>query len=364
MAEKKGVLLSGIAGFPQDAAEKLSSLWITTAEELVSAAVREGGPEGLAGFLSMTADQVTQMVDLAQAALPPGVAFGAGDIPSFGLGAMDEPSESDSQSSAMLSFAPLPAKIDLHDKMSPIRNQGQRGTCVSFATTAVREYLLKTNGSSSDLSEQFLYWDCKKHDGLPGGGTYINVAMDRLLADGECPESAWPYNPSPVPGNESQDPPPSGASSQASSYRITATTKLPARSPDDLRQALANGSPIAFAVPVYTYWFGDPVLTTGDIRLPLPSDHLEGGHAMCMVGYEDDPSVPGGGYFMVRNSWGTDWACNGSVAPGYARLPYAYMQQYASAAQTASATPLPAPTPKAPDDFFTRLSKWLKGLFG
>ena len=74
----------------------------------------------------------------------------------------------------------------------------------------------------------------------------------------------------------------------------------------------------------------------GDIRFPLSTDELEGGHAMCMAGYQDDLEVPGGGMFLVRNSWGVGWARNSAVEPGYARIPYAFIQNYANSAYVAS----------------------------
>jgi C1A family cysteine protease len=66
----------------------------------------------------------------------------------------------------------------------------------------------------------------------------------------------------------------------------------------------------------------------GDVRLPLPGEKKLGGHAMCMVGYVDDQQVPGGGYFIVRNSWGEAFGYDGEVTPGYCRIPYDYVRQY------------------------------------
>ncbi|HVN56050.1 MAG TPA: C1 family peptidase [Anaerolineaceae bacterium] len=362
MAEKKGIPLSEIDGFSPEVTQALAGLWITTAEELVAAASRPGGVEGLAEYLKLSTGDVVQLVDRAQAALPPGVSFSVENEPTYGLGALDEPRDGEGQGSPRMSFAPLPPRVDLHENMPPIRNQGQRGTCVAFATTAVREYLLcPTPQANTDLSEQFLYWNCKKHDLYPGEGTFINIAMDRLVNDGECTETDWPYNPVVIHGNEGQDPPPPTALGAAAPFKISKTSQLAARSVDDLRQALADGSPIAFATTVYNYWFG---ATTGDIRLPLPNDPVAGGHAMCMVGYEDDPSVPGGGYFMIRNSWGTNWAAQSSIAPGYARLPYAYMEKFGNAAHIALITqPKPEPSPTS-EGFFDLLLKFLKRLFG
>jgi C1A family cysteine protease len=50
-----------------------------------------------------------------------------------------------------------------------------------------------------------------------------------------------------------------------------------------------------------------------------------GGHAVCLVGYQDASTVPGGGYFLVRNSWSTAWAYQSPYTAGYGRIPYAYI---------------------------------------
>jgi len=50
---------------------------------------------------------------------------------------------------------------------------------------------------------------------------------------------------------------------------------------------------------------------------------LQGGHAVLLVGYADDATIPGGGYFMVKNSWGTGWGePGGTDSGGYFRIAY------------------------------------------
>lgn len=361
MADKKGTPLNEVSELPPDVTKKLADVWITTVEELVAAAVRENGPAGLAELLDLPVEEVIRLVDLAQTHLPSGVSFSPDEVQRFGLGSLDEPTAEEPPPS--FSFAPLPSKVDLIEKMAPIRNQKQRGTCVAFACTAVREYLLPENVQINDLSEQYLYWNCKEHDLFDGPGTYIHVAMNRLLQDGQCSEEDWPYNGSKIPGNEGQGPPPEGAAVKAAAHRISETQKLPARSVNHLRQSLAGQKPVAFAVPVYEYWFSEPLYSSGDIRLPLPNDELAGGHAMCMVGYEDDPQVPGGGFFMIRNSWGTDWAGESSLGSGYARLPYAYMEQYGKSAHTAAVLH-PVIEEETKLGFFASILRFLRSLFG
>jgi C1A family cysteine protease len=356
MADKQGVPLESIDGFPESASGRLAELWITTAEDLVSAAVREDGAQGLAEFLGMSESEVEGLVGQAMAALPPDISFAPGDVQVYGLGALDEPEDLDPEAA---SFAPtsLPAQIDLHDLFPPVRNQANRGTCVAHACVAVREFLLDDKSTQGDLSEQFVYWACKERDGYAGSGTWIRHGMAVMEELGVCAEEVWPYNGSPITGNEGQGPPPANAKTEALDHRTEDSEQLQARSVNVLRQQLADRRPIAFAVPVYTYWFAHPVLNTGDIRLPLSTDKVEGGHAMCLVGYQDDADVPGGGYFLVRNSWGTaSWGQDNVVAPGHARIPYAYMAQYGRSAFTASVAP---PKPK-----LTWIEELFKRLFG
>jgi len=356
MADKKGVPLADIAGFPERARARLAELWITTAEELVGAAMREDGAKGLSEFLSMPESDVEGLVGQAMAVLPPDISFAPRDIQQFGLGALDEPTEAPRDVVAF-DASVLPAQVDLHDRFPPVRNQGGCGTCVAYASVAVREFFLGGESTQGDLAEQFVYWACKERDNYAGSGTWVHHAMAVLQEQGACTEQVWPYNPASLSGNEGQGPPPADAEGKALAYRIGSSESLHPRSVDALKRQLAEQRPIAFAVPVFTYWFTEPVSSTGDIRLPLSTDKVEGGHAMAMGGYEDDPDVPGGGYFLVRNSWGTTtWGRDNAVAPGYARIPYAYMAEHGRSAHVAY---LPVAKPK-----LTWWQELLQRLFG
>jgi hypothetical protein len=360
MADKNGIELTAIAGFSGEAAERLSALWITTAEELVSTARQEGGPQGLAEYLDLPEDEVTDLVELATAALPDDVSFAPDDVLEVGLGALDEPEGEDPDDEPVSFDVSLPSQTNLLAGMPPVRNQKNRGTCVAFSTIAVREYLLGPESGPHDLSEQYQYWNCKQRDGYDGSGTWIKVGMAALEEDGVCTEQVWPYHPNKIADNESQGPPPQGASSEAGQYRIGSAEKLQPRWVNDLKSKLAEDKPIAFAVPVFKYWLTEPARSTGDIRLPLPMDEKKGGHAMCMIGYEDDPAVPGGGYFLVRNSWGTStWGKDSLVAAGHGRIPYAYMTKFGKSAYTASLT-----EESTEDETGSWLDRLLRRLFG
>ncbi|HEC81130.1 MAG TPA: hypothetical protein ENI42_01720, partial [Thermoplasmatales archaeon] len=51
---------------------------------------------------------------------------------------------------------------------------------------------------------------------------------------------------------------------------------------------------------------------------PGPVGYLN--HAVLLVGYKDDPSIPNGGYWICKNSWGTDFGYNGFFNVEYGAL--------------------------------------------
>ena len=89
--------------------------------------------------------------------------------------------------------------------------------------------------------------------------------------------------------------------------------------------------PLVIGVQTFCSLNSEYASNTGWFSLPLYDDKNEGGHAMLAVGYKDTPIVPGGGYFIVRNSWGSNWAWNykDNAHRGYARIPYAYIENFA-----------------------------------
>ncbi len=100
----------------------------------------------------------------------------------------------------------------------------------------------------------------------------------------------------------------------------------------DLKNELARRRCVAFDVPVFNSWYQNPEVTrTAHIALPIHGESAVGGHAMCLVGYEDMPGEEdlGGGRFYLRNSWGNAWATQSSLSvAGYGTIPYAYIARY------------------------------------
>jgi hypothetical protein len=344
-----GTPLQEVDALDTKAQHKLKALSVQTVEELLGLISADG--EAVVEFLD-GADLALLQADIAREANTAVMAdANALSEDRYALGAMppssitpEEQASSDTFEQYVAQVQPVrpapgePSEVDMRDCMGPVRNQGARGTCVAFATCAVLECLERRRTQVEvDLSEQFCYWECKQHDGIPDrGGTYIAVAMPQAESDGVCLEGIWPYDANQIPGNEAQGPPPPGSAADAAAHRPASVELLDGRSSAEIRKALDAGSPVAISIPVYRNWIANPVANAlGRIPMPLPHSPLEGGHAMCCVGYRYDAEAPGGGYLIIRNSWGEGWAPRSQVAPGYGILPYLYVDTYGWEAWTA-----------------------------
>lgn len=219
----------------------------------------------------------------------------------------------------------LPSAVNLIPYMSVIRNQGSRGTCVAFALTALNEYILRRRGLIRDLSEQHLYYETKLIDGVPNVcGTWQAKGVIVLRTRGECRESIWPYNPNSA--CNAHGPLPPGARPDALNYRLN-TIAVPARNVLAYKAQMALQRPVTVSIPVYNSWYlSAETRRSGRITMRIGSEAPVGGHALCLVGYQDSPHSPGGGFFIVRNSWGTtNWGYACPYGAGYGTIPYQYI---------------------------------------
>ena len=91
------------------------------------------------------------------------------------------------------------------------------------------------------------------------------------------------------------------------------------------RSLLING-PFVAGVEVFKSWFTKKVQSNGFVPMSKLKENSVGGHAICIVGYDDKLRI-----FKFKNSWGANW---GSVGYGY--LPYEYMKKYCSDAWSAT----------------------------
>src|SRR5262245_17542678 len=218
------------AGAPEAAemsgpATKLAEMGVTDAEQLVALAGIEEVHDLLPAALGTTKAELDRFVKEARKVLPAAVAAEMESaLPAmFALGAMEPttggPAGPPGPATAAAA-AGLPSSANLVANMSPIRRQGDRGTCVAFTLTAIHEYFRRVSAAPEDFSEQHLYHEAKLIDGAPTVcGTFQQIAASVLAGTGQCREAIWAYNPfNPCNNNGIM---PSNARQDASSYRLT-----------------------------------------------------------------------------------------------------------------------------------------------
>lgn len=214
------------------------------------------------------------------------------------------------------------------DQDTPIDNQGQVGSCTAHAGTGLLRFLQKqATGNYTKLSRLFVYYQTRSIANSSGdsGASLRDTAME-LATMSAPPETYWNYNESLF------DTRPTWRSSEAflfamaENYEGLHFVRLDPdgvdrdKVLDDIKTCVRSKLPVMFGTLVYQQIMN--VNTQGDIWYPSQGEQPVGGHALLIIGYDDDREcfgTSGKGAFLIRNSWGTDWGDN-----GYGWLPYDY----------------------------------------
>lgn len=347
---------------------KLQNFGIQDVEQLVAVAAVDGTGKALGEALGLSAKQFDDLLKLAQKQLPPPLfaAVSEPQEPNLNMGALEPTPEIEAEIASAAMAMPeelaavvsLPASVNHAKNMSAIRNQGARGTCVAQTLTAVHEFYRRVSGVAQDFSEQFLYHETKLMDGAPAAcGTWQVKAAQVLNNLGECRESVWAYNPN-LPCNNNGVRP-ANARADAANYRLQ-TILLNPKDVNAIKSALAGGSVVGFSIPVWNSWYSSAeTRRSGRITMRIGNEAQAGGHAMCLIGYQDDANAPGGGFFILRNSWGTSWGSECPYGAGNGTIPFAYIAQDNWEAVTTAPPKPPKPEPKPFEPWWRRRWPWL-----
>jgi C1A family cysteine protease len=186
----------------------------------------------------------------------------------------------------------LAASVDWTTKgaVTPVKDQGQCGSCWAFSTTGGLEGAWQiSTGSLTSMSEQ-QFVDCAKSAGAGCQGGDMGSAFQWAESQNVATESSYPYT------------------ARDGSCKSSFTTAIPSggvtgyksvgQSTNALKSALQTG-PVSVAIEADQMAFQ---LYSGGVLSSGCGTNLD--HGVLAVGYTDSA-------FKVKNSWGTSWGANG-----------------------------------------------------
>jgi len=176
--------------------------------------------------------------------------------------------------------------------VTPIKDQGQCGSCWAFSTTGSTEGANQiSKGSLKSLSEQQLV-DCSGSYGNQGcNGGLMDNAFKYYLGKGKGAvlESDYPYT-----GRDG-----SCRSGLTPAVEISKYSDVPAKDESALKTAVSQ-QPVSIAVDARKWQLYRSGIFSGCSSLA----QLD--HGVLAVGYSDS-------YWKVKNSWGTSWGESGFI---------------------------------------------------
>lgn len=202
----------------------------------------------------------------------------------------------------------IPESVDwrTQNAVTPVKDQGQCGSCWAFSTTGSLEgiYAIQTGDLVSFSEQQLVDCDNFKHGGKDhgcNGGLMDNAFSWIHENDGLCSEESYPY----ISG--------SGATEKCQTTCDNLPTSqiqswVDVESSDNaLMQAIAQ-QPVSVAIEAdqIDFQLYKSGVLTSDCGTTLD-------HGVLVIGYgtENDEN-----YYLVKNSWGTTWGDEGYIKLG------------------------------------------------
>jgi C1A family cysteine protease len=181
--------------------------------------------------------------------------------------------------------------------VTPVKNQGQCGSCWAFSTTGNMEGTIAIMyGSLISLSEQMLV-DCSwSYGNLGCSGGLMDNAFKYCETNGLCTEAAYPYT--------AKDGVCTSSKCTPSAHTHLKTYTDVAHNENSLGAAV-DIEPVSVAIEADQPAF--QMYSSGVFSAPC-GQNLD--HGVLVVGYGTSGTTP---YWKVKNSWGTSWGEAGYI---------------------------------------------------
>ena len=218
----------------------------------------------------------------------------------------------------------LPPVVDLSADFPPVGNQGHQSSCVAWAVAyALKSYqervedhrVLQDGGGNANQSAVFspAYIYNQINHGRDAG-SFFDDAFSLLKQQGAATLIDAPYD-----ETDFLSQPSAAARADAAPFRIEDVRRIPTSDILTLKAQLNAGYPIVVGAAIDQ---GFQQARAGFIWNRQIGQVL-GGHAMVVVGYDDNKNA-----FHVINSWSRNWGDNGYGWIDYAYFPTAVREAY------------------------------------
>lgn len=188
---------------------------------------------------------------------------------------------------------------NLQSAFGPARDQGQRPTCLAFATSDLHAAL---RGAWQPLSCEYIFYHAQRRASRPATqGALLSSMLDALREEGQPLEAEWKYLDD-VPADIAQWHPPLGITSLFRRAGEPGHDTI-----DAIIQELDQDRPVLTLITLSSSfdWAqgSDPIFAkSGEVPDPCRR------HAVISVGHG---IVGKQRAVLVRNSWGSDWGDSG-----------------------------------------------------
>ncbi|KAJ4959829.1 hypothetical protein NE237_019739 [Protea cynaroides] len=196
-------------------------------------------------------------------------------------------------------FENVPTSIDWRTKgaVTPIKDQGQCGSCWAFSTVVGVEGInqIKTKKLVSLSEQELIDCDTSKNQGCNGG--LMDYAYQFVQKNGLTEEKSYPYT--------AQDGTCDKLKTRTPAVKINGHHDVPAYNEKALMKAVAN-QPVSVAIEAsgYGFQFYSKGVFSGSCGTQLD-------HGVAIVGYGTE--LDGMKYWIVKNSWGSSWGEKGYI---------------------------------------------------
>jgi C1A family cysteine protease len=194
----------------------------------------------------------------------------------------------------------VPVSIDWRTKgaVTPVKNQGQCGSCWAFSTTGALEGIeFISSGQLVSLSEQELV-DCSKNGNYGCSGGFMETAFRWIIQNGGlCKGADYPYT--------AHDGTCKNATcTSVPQSKIVGYKEVPRNNEVQLQAAVAQ-QPVSVAIeadqPAFQFYKSGIFSQPCGVNL---------NHGVLAVGYGVQGTTP---FWIVKNSWGAYWGDKGYI---------------------------------------------------